>query len=145
VAKESVAAKTVRPSNGLKRDDGWKGKAGRGGRLGRRTGVLNRQVGSEGRGQKVCYSRISVLCFFYSYLFLILVSAGDCAALTLRQLLRDTLHKVVGAPSSPQALHLLTLMHAIMSLQSPLRREKYMVVFIVTQQKNNGRRTWRNS
>ncbi len=49
MAKESVAAKTVRPSNGLKRDDGWKGKAGRGGRLGRRTGGLNRQVGSEGR------------------------------------------------------------------------------------------------
>jgi hypothetical protein len=69
VAKESVAAKTVRPSNGLKRDDGWKGKAGRGGRLGRRTGVLNRQIGSVGRGQKVCYSRVSVLCcqlFFYS-------------------------------------------------------------------------------
>ncbi len=68
MAKESVAAKTVRPSNGLKRDDGWKGKAGRGGRLGRRTGRLNRQVGSEGRGQKLCYSRVSVLCckpFFF--------------------------------------------------------------------------------
>jgi hypothetical protein len=62
VAKESVAPKTVKPSNGLKRDDEWKGKAGRGGRLGRRTGVLNRQVGSEGRGQKVSYSRVSVLC-----------------------------------------------------------------------------------
>jgi hypothetical protein len=68
VAKESVAAKTVRPSNGLKRMQGGR-ESEFGGRQGRRTGGLNRQVGSEGRGQKLCYSRVSVLCckpFFFS-------------------------------------------------------------------------------
>ncbi len=95
MAKESVAAKTVRSSNGLKRDE-WKGKAGGGGRLGRRTGGLNRQIGSEGRGKKVCYFRVSVLCCKLFFLFLI--SAGDCAALTLHQLLRDTLQKSCWRP-----------------------------------------------
>ena len=90
-----MAVKTVRPSNGLKRVQGGREREW-GGRQGRRTGGLNRQVGSEGRGQKMCYSRIPVLCCKLFFLFLI--SAGDCAALTLHQLLRDTLHKVVGAP-----------------------------------------------